>query len=114
MATLPCGAPSANPLAQLPPSVADYLRRLIQRLNKANERVHVARVGIGSYSAELAAAHEAPAMAKCRIELVDFRAIAGKNGFDADALIGAAALDYGMGEFASFRAIVSTSRTGGR
>ena len=113
MLTLPACSRSAK-LAQLPPSVADYLRRLIARMNRSNERVHATMAGIGGYSAELAAAHEAPAMAKCRIELADFRAIAGKNGFDADALIGAAALDYGMGEFASFRAMVSTSRTGGR
>jgi hypothetical protein len=81
-------------------------------MNRSNERIHATLAGIGGYSAELAATHEAPAMANARIELADFRAIATKQGFDADALIDAAALDYGLGEFASFRAIVSSSMGG--
>jgi hypothetical protein len=97
--------PAAVELASLPPTVADYLRRLVARMNASNERVHAHLVARGVEAAELAAEREAPGMAKCRIELADFRLIAGKQGFDGPALIEAAAGEYGLGLFASFRQV---------
>ncbi len=108
MSTVPACAASANPLAALPPSVADYLRRLVARLNAANERVAAHCVARGFEAAELAAEREAKAMANGRQELADFRAIATKQGFDAATLIGAAAQEYGLGAFASLRSFVAT------
>jgi hypothetical protein len=93
----------SNPLDQLPSGPAVHLRWAVRTLNNCNEQVYAHLIARGPETASMVAQELRESMAQARANLAQFAALARANGFDPQALIGAAAEEYGLGQFATLR-----------